>query len=78
MQVEDDKKLFLNFPPPDRAVFLQSPPPETAEFVEETEDAPSRAGPIDFLPGVLDENSGKIIYKPKCFRAPTIVIEGTE
>ena len=79
MQTED-KPEFLNFPPPDRCVSMQSPPPETAEMVEEgrAEGAPSRAGPIDFMPDVVGERGERIVYTPKHFKAPTIVIEGVQ
>ena len=78
MQVKNDSESLLNLPPPDRSVLLQSPPPETAEFLDELEGAPSRAGPIDFKPGVEGENFGRIVYRPNNFKAPIIIIEGTK
>lgn len=66
---------FLNLPPPDSRVFMQSPPPETAETMD-IEGAPSSAGPIDFMPEVGGSVQGRIVYKPKYFKAPTIIIEG--
>ena len=78
MRVKTDSELLLNLPPPDRTVLLQSPPPETAELLDEPESAPSRAGPIDFMPGVAGESSERIVYRPNNFKAPIIIIEGTK
>lgn len=70
---------YLILPPPDRVIMMQSPPPlhSVQPPSEEEEDAPSRSGPIDFMPEVVGTEGGRIVYKPKYFKAPIIVIEGT-
>ena len=65
---------FLNLPPPDRAIMLQSPPPAQDFVEEEEEDAPYKAGPIDFMPEVAGKGD-KLIFKAKHEKSPTIIIE---
>lgn len=66
--------VFLNLPPPDRSIMMQSPPPaeEPTEF--EVEDAPNKAGPIDFMPMEAGDKS-KLIFKAKYINTPTIIID---
>lgn len=65
---------YLNLPPPDRSIMMQSPPPteEPTEF--EAEDAPYKAGPIDFMPMETGDKR-KLIFKAKYINAPTIIID---
>ena len=70
---------FLNLPPPDRSIMMQSPPPTTTTAdidIEpfQAEDAPYKAGPIDFMPE-LSDIKGKLTFKGKYGKAPTIIIE---
>ncbi len=74
----ENLNILLNLPPPDRAVMMQSPPPSEAPNDETfEEDAPCKEGPIDFMPETVS-SEGKIIFKPKYFKAPTIIIESYE
>lgn len=70
---------FLNLPPPDRAVMMQSPPPSVEDHDStvsfEVEEAPYNAGPIDFMPEARNSDDGKLIFKAKFMKAPTIIIE---
>jgi hypothetical protein len=65
---------FLNLPAPDRAIMMQSPPPAEDPATFEAEDAPCKAGPIDFMPAEAGK-TGKLIFKAKFLKTPTIIIE---
>lgn len=73
----ENSNILLNLPPPDRAVLMQSPPPSEAPSDDIVEDAPCKEGPIDFMRETIS-GEGKIIFKPKYFKAPTIIIESYE
>lgn len=66
---------FLNLPPPDRSIMMQSPPPSKEPSITsfEAEDAPYKAGPIDFMPEA--GMKGNLSFKGNNMNAPTIIIE---
>lgn len=64
---------YLALPPPDRAITMQSPPPSQEPNVNDLEDAPAGALPLKFMPEAVVKD-GTIIFKPKYFKAPTIII----
>ena len=72
-------EFFLNLPPPDSSIYMQSPPPTTAQISSDTdferEDAPSEEGPIDFMPEFEGKRERCIVFRPKCMKAPVIIID---
>lgn len=62
---------FLNLPPPDRSIMMQSPPPSDPNF-EQVEDAPYKGQQVD------PKGQGKVVFKSKCLKVPTIIILESE